>query len=576
MKIGVKKMLLITIIMIIPIRVLSAVSYKPEIESLLLKLDSLIEKKDFFIKEKEDKIRLLRKSVQNIQTAEEQYWMNKAFYDEYFVYNADSALYYAEQNILLAKELDKKEGVPEWMIKKSFILSATGMLKEALDIMNEISLDELSPLLKTEYYRQMIYLYSHFGQYSGENGHIRDLYLTKEENNKDSIFNTITKEDPYYLWHEGWRQIGTPGVYEVKSELEKTVLKSGLDSRIDAMNAYVLAVISREMGNYDDFLKYMIYSAMADVKTANKDIASLEELAIATYDLGDIDRAYTYINYCLQNAQLYRNRVRVIGISSLQDSIHKAFREINLKQEARLRIFLIIVSILSVILIAAIIYISRQVKWLSKSRSEVNKANHLLNKHVDELSDAHKQLSEVNDKLKSLNEQLQEANSQLRESNYVKEEYIGYVFTICSNYISKMDNFRKNINRKIKTNKIEDIKTLTDVPTTAQNELKEFYYNFDAIFLNLYPDFVNDFNMLLEPDKRFILKDGELLNTELRIYALVRLGIDSSVKIAEFLHCSTQTVYNCRLKTRNKAVVPKENFAEFVKSLGKFPSSSFE
>ncbi|MDR2915179.1 MAG: DUF6377 domain-containing protein [Tannerella sp.] len=570
MKIGIKKLLFIAAIMIISVQALSAASYKPEIESLLLKLDSLIENKDFFIREKEDKIGLLRKRIQNIHTTEEQYWINKAFYDEYFVYNADSALYYAEQNILLSRELDKKEGVPEWMIKKSFILSATGMLKEALDIMNEIPLDKLSPLLRTEYYRQMIYLYSHFGQYSGENGHIRDQYQIKEENYKDSIFNTITKEDPYYLWHEGWRQIGTSGVYEVKSELEKAVLKSGLDSRLDAMNAYVLAVISREMGNYDDFLKYMTYSAMADVKTANKDIASLEELALATYDLGDIDRAYTYINYCLQNAQLYRNRVRVIGISSLQDSIHKAFREINLKQEARLRIFLIIVSILSVILIAAIIYISRQMKWLSKSRSEVNKANHLLNKHVIELSDAHKQLSEVNDKLKLLNEQLQEANSQLRESNYVKEEYIGYVFTICSNYISKMDNFRKNINRKVKTNKIEDIKTLTDIPTMAQNELKEFYQNFDAIFLNLYPDFVNDFNMLLHPDKRFVLKDGELLNTELRIYALVRLGIDNSVKIAEFLHCSAQTVYNCRLKTRNKAVVAKDKFADYVKSLGKF------
>ena len=551
------------------LQALSAVTYKPEIETLLLRLDSLIENKDFFIKEKEDKIRLLRKRNQNINTAEEQYWINKALYDEFYVYNADSALYYADQNILLSEMLNKEEGVPEWKIKKSFVLSATGMLKEALDIMNEIPTHELSPLLKTEYYRQMIYLYSHFGQYSGENGHIRDHYQIEEENYKDSIYRTITTDDPYYLWHEGWKQIGTSGVYAVKNELEKVVLNSNLDSRIDAMNAYVLAIISREMGNHDDFLKYIIYSAIGDVKIANKDIASLEELAVAMYEAGDIDHAHTYINYCLLNAQLYRNRVRVIGIASILDSIHKAYREINLKQEERLRVFLVTVSILSIILLAAIIYIYRQMKWLSKSRGEVNKANHLLNKHVDELSDAHKQLSEVNEKLKLLNEQLQEANSQLHESNHVKEEYIGYVFTICSNYISKMDDYRKNINRKIKTNKIEEIRLLTDVPTMAQNELKEFYHNFDAIFLNLYPDFVNDFNELLQPDKRFILKEGELLNTELRIYALVRLGIDSSVKIAEFLHCSTQTVYNCRLKTRNKAIIPKEKFADYVKSLGK-------
>lgn len=110
---------------------------------------------------------------------------------------------------------------------------------------------------------------------------------------------------------------------------------------------------------------------------------------------------------------------------------------------------------------------------------------------------------------------------------------------------------------------------MTDSSTLAVNELKEFYSNFDAIFLHIYPDFVSDFNALLQPDKQIIPKEGELLNTELRIYALVRLGISDSVKIAEFLHCSPQTVYNNRLKTRSKAIVPKEHFADIVKSLGK-------
>lgn len=195
--------------------------------------------------------------------------------------------------------------------------------------------------------------------------------------------------------------------------------------------------------------------------------------------------------------------------------------------------------------------------------------NQLLNKHIDELSQAHTRLAEINGELQSVNLQLKEANSQLRESNYVKEEYIGYVFAICSNYISKLDEFRKNVNRKIKVKQFDEIKALTDTPTMAQNELKEFYHNFDAIFLHVYPDFVSDFNALLQPEGRIVLKEGELLNTELRIYALVRLGINDSVKIAKFLHCSPQTVYNNRLKTRNKAIIPKEDFADTVRSLGK-------
>lgn len=168
-----------------------------------------------------------------------------------------------------------------------------------------------------------------------------------------------------------------------------------------------------------------------------------------------------------------------------------------------------------------------------------------------------------------LNGQLLDTNSKLTESNYVKEEYIGYVFNICSSYISKLDEYRKNINRKIRTGMVDEVKKMTDTSTLAFYELKEFYRNFDATFLHIYPDFVSDFNALLHPDKQIVLKEGELLNTELRIYALVRLGISDSVKIAEFLHCSPQTVYNYRLKTRSKAIVPKEQFVEMVKSLGK-------
>lgn len=549
---------------------LSAVPYNAELEPLLSKLDSLIAQREVFITAKEAKITQLRKRGQSIRTQEERYWLNKMFYDEYFVYNADSAMIYVDQNLSIAQELDKKEWRAEWKIKKSFLLAATGLLKEALDELQGMSGASLSPELKVEYYGQMMYLYSHFGQYSGDdNVNLREGYYQKEVAYKDSIYAAVTPQDPYYLWYKGWKFLGTPEMDTVKDELLKEVSASQLETRRDAMNAYMLACIYRDSNQRNEYLKYMACSAIADVRIANKDIASLEELAKVLFECGDIDRAYTYINYCLQNAQIYRNRVRVIGISKVQDAVHQAYQERNRKQEARLHLFLVLVSILSIVLLIAIFYIYRQMKHLSKSRAKLNEVNQLLNRHVDELSLAQTRLAEVNDQLQSLNGQLKEANSQLRESNYVKEEYIGYVFAICSNYISKLDEFRKNINRKIKAKQFDDVKTLTDTPTMAQNELKEFYHNFDAIFLHVYPDFVNDFNALLQPEERIVLKEGELLNTELRIYALVRLGINDSVKIAEFLHCSAQTVYNNRLKTRNKAIIPKEEFANTVRSLGK-------
>lgn len=565
---------LLTLLFLFVLNVLSAASYNVEIESLLSKLDSLIAKKDVFVAAKEAKINQLRKQAENARTLEERYWVNKMFYDEYFVYNADSAMIYVDQNLKIARELDKKAWSAEWKIKKSFLLAATGLLKEALDEMQGVSGSLLSSELKVEYYGQMMYLYSHFGQYSGnDNMNLREGYYQKEGAYKDSIYVTITPENPFYLWYKGWKFLGTTEMESIKQELLKEVTASPLETRRDAMNAYILACLYRDSGQRNDYLKYMIYSSIADVRTANRDIASLEELSKTLFEIGDIDRAYTYINYCLQNAQMYRNRVRVVGISEVQDAIHQAYQERSRKQEVRLHFFLVMVSVLSLVLLSAIFYIYRQMKHLSRSRTQLNEANHLLNKHVNELSCAHTQLAEANEQLYSLNMQLKEANSQLRESNYVKEEYIGYVFAICSNYISKLDEFRKMINRKIKAKQFDDIKQLTDTPTMAQTELKEFYHNFDAIFLHVYPDFVSDFNSLLQPEERIALKEGELLNTELRIYALVRLGINDSVKIAEFLHCSPQTVYNNRLKTRNKSIIPKENFADAVKSLGKIQNS---
>ena len=549
---------------------LNAAPYSEKIKELLVRLDSLIAQKNTFAMLKEAKIAQLHKLQKDVRTLEERYWLNKKLYDEYCVYNADSAMNYVVDNLDIVYKQNDKYRQMEWKIKKSFLLAATGLLKEAQDELRGVSGGSLPKELLVDYYGQMLYLYSHFNQYTGsEMGTLHEHYAQLERVYKDSLNMVLTPEDPLFLWYKGQVVQGTDSMYVFKERLQKGILNSAFDTRRDAMNAYVLACFYRESDEQENYLTYLIYSAMADVRISNKDIASLEELAGVLFSLGDIDHAYVYMSYCLQNALAYRNRVRVVGISAVQDTIHQIYQERNQKQEARLRMYLVLVSVLSLISLFAFLYIYKQMKRLKQSRQQLNEANNRLNKHVEELSKMHGQVAETNVQLTSLNEQLRDTNNQLRESNYVKEEYIGYVFSICSNYISKLDEYRKNINRKLKANQLEDVKALTDTHSMAQNELKEFYHNFDAIFLHIYPDFVSDFNALLHPDEQIVLKDGELLNTELRIYALVRLGITDSVKIAEFLHYSPQTVYNNRLKTRNKAIIPREEFAAVVRSLGR-------
>ena len=519
---------------------LNAAPYSEKIKELLVRLDSLIAQKNTFAMLKEAKIAQLHKLRKDVRTLEERYWLNKNLYDEYCVYNADSAMNYVAGNLDIVYKQNVKYRQMEWKIKKSFLLAATGLLKEAQDELDGVSGGSLPKELLVDYYGQMLYLYSHFNQYTGsEMGTLHEHYAQLERVYKDSLNMVLTPEDPLFLWYKGQVVQGTDSMYVFKERLQKGILNSAFDTRRDAMNAYVLACFYRESDEQENYLTYLIYSAMADVRISNKVIASLEELAGVLFSLGDIDHAYVYMSYCLQNALAYRNRVRVVGISAVQDTIHQIYQERNQRQEARLRMYLVLVSVLSLISLFAFLYIM------------------------------HGQVAETNGQLTSLNEQLRDTNNQLRESNYVKEEYIGYVFSICSNYISKLDEYRKNINRKLKANQLEDVKALTDTHSMAQNELKEFYHNFDAIFLHIYPDFVSDFNALLHPDEQIVLKDGELLNTELRIYAFVRLGITDSVKIAEFLHYSPQTVYNNRLKTRNKAIIPREEFAAVVRSLGR-------
>ncbi len=543
-----------------------------ELEQLLIKLDSILSCSDKYVAEKETKIEELRKRQSSVMKPEEKLWLNKMFYDEFYVYNADSAMIYVNDNIDISRELGRKDWEQEWLLNKVFLLSATGLLGDAEDVIKSIDINNLNKDLMFQYYDSKIYLYSHLGQYIGSNQELAYAYYKREAELKFEAQKYINSAHPSY--HSFYASLykdyprGEEGD-SIKEQLKRIVDNSPLNTRYDAINSYVLSVMYNNEGDEYNYMKYLIYSAMADIRICNRDIASLEELSNILYNHSDIDRGYTYIGYCLKSALLYPNRVRVVNISSIMDKLRYAYQKRNIEQENKLRTSLSTVSIMSVVLLVSIFFIYFQNRKLVKSRRNLDESNRLLSQHLHELSEAQQMLADVNNELSDVNEKLKISNNQLQESNYVKEEYIGYVFSICSSYISKLDEYRKNIGRKLKAGQIDDIKLLTSSTTMVQNELKEFYHSFDAIFLHVYPDFVEDFNSLLRPEERIVLKEGELLNTELRIYALVRLGISDSVKIAEFLHCSPQTVYNNRLKTRNKAVIPKEKFADTVRSLGK-------
>lgn len=545
-----------------------AESVEKEIPQLLATLDSILVQTGELASQKELKIAQLKKKLSNAANFEEEFWINKMLYDESFVFNADSAMKYVDRNIQIATELKKKDWQDEWLINRSFMFAATGLLKEAGEVLEKVDSTSLSDGLKLSYYYQRSYLYSHLGQYMGDQKQVNNKYYNEFENANKHMLALVRPKDPLYWWCVASCNELSPED-SLFSALENVVLSSHHNTRLDAMNAYGLSNMYKRLGDKEKTMIYLIYSAMADLRVCNRDIASLQELSSLLYDAGDIDRAYAYMNYCLKAALLYPNRVRIINISTELDKIYANYQQRDIRWRNSLQNYLYVVTFFSIILVLALIGLYRQTKKLRKSRTEQDSANHSLNQHVVELSQMHKQLVLANQELQNLNELLRSANQKLQESNDVKEEYIGYVFSICSNYISKLDEYRKNINRKLKTGQFEEARQLTDNSSLTQNELKDFYANFDAIFLRVYPDFVADLNSLLRPEEQILLKDASELNTEVRIYALVRLGINDSVKIADFLHCSPQTVYNHRLRMRNKAIIPKDKFAEAVRLLGR-------
>lgn len=532
------------------------------------RLDSLIDRAGDFEQEKLLKIAELRRKEEKAVIPSDAYMLSSLIFDEYSVFNSDSATKYVDRMI----DLSLKSGNREWEIRskigKASLLAATGLLKESEEIMRSIDYATLPTDLLIEYYGQMIYLFSHYGNYAGGDS---NEYYVRERAYKDSIMEIITPAHPDYLWYKSWDIIGAEKDDDTLiPALEKRVDASRLNTRRDAKEAYILAQLWKRAGDMKKYSDYMIQSAIADVKIANADVASLEELARLLYARGDIDRAYRYVNYCLNKAIVYPNRVRAISITRLLDEVNNVYQQRSRAEQMRSHVALTVVCILAAVLISAIVIIIVQNRRLRRQGRRLDKANKDLSANISGLSEAQSQLHEANSRLTELNADLQRKNEELYESNYVKEEYIGYVFTICSNYIRKLEDFRSSIYVKAITGKYKDILAETESTDMMRDELRDFYRSFDSIFLHIYPDFVADFNSLLQEDKRITPKDGELLNTELRIYALVRLGITDSIKIAEFLHCSPQTVYNNRFKVRNKALVPKKNFAEAVRGLGKF------
>lgn len=537
---------------------------------LLNTLDTLLAHADDFVSEKENRISRLHDKFIHTDDIELKYWAATGLYEEYAAFDSDSAMAYADHCYSLAMKLGREDLTINTELNRIYVLTATGLLDKAEAALQKLDIGRMNSQQLLTYCERNINLASHRDQYVGYS--MPDTAETRRINHivKCAMAKTGATQESYG-WLAGWNGLSEAGYFrdKVRTDLLSKLQGCKFETRDDALDAYVLSRIYDYSGDKPSKLKYLILSAMADIRGSVREIASLEEVANILKDEGDFERANNYINYCIDCAYSYHSRVRMARLGQVKDQILSTLYHHSKEQgEANRRMVTILIAVVAVLILMSLLII-RQMCQLSASRKGLSDANATLHHNIEELHKTREELNEANACLSELYANARKNAEILSDTNEAKEKYIASIFSICSEYITKLDDFRKNIHRLIVAGKYDELLRITKTPELPYGETKELYRHFDRIFLQIYPDFVADFNTLLREEERIELRSPDSLTTELRIYALVRLGLNDSVKIAKFLHISVQTVYNTRQRTRNKAAIPKETFAEAVMKLGK-------
>lgn len=523
------------------------------LDSLLLVLDKNITSCKIYSDKKDIRIRTLKEKLHLNQLSNETtYHLQESLYKEYKSYICDSAIFYLNKNIELAQQINDSYKLNESIIKLSYLLSSSGMYMEAIDVLKMVNKSSLSKEQLMNYFIAYDHVYGELGYYT-QNHKIGTHYTLRSKMYKDSIYQIASPDSEIYLSMEETRLRDEGKLQEALAINDKRLSQVTINSPEYAALMYYRALIFREQKEQDNYIRCLSLSSIADIRSAIKDHASLWMLAQALLDRGDLERAYQYMNFSWTESKFYNARLRAWQSADDLSLIDDTYQLMLRQRNSELKIYILIVSLLSLLLFIALCYIYRKVKHLRTARQNLLKVN--------------TQLENLNKELQKINFSLQTANKDLAESNQIKEVYIARFIKLCSTYVDHLDTYRRMVHKKVLTNQITELLHLTRSNSILEEALNELYENFDSAFLNLFPNFIEQFNSLLQENEQIRPKKNNTLNTELRIFALIRLGITDSSQIAEFLHYSVNTIYNYRAKVKNKARISREDFEEVIANI---------
>lgn len=521
----------------------TAITLKANInDSSIIKLEKIIEKRSYYTQLKLNKISEIKASIGTRTIDAEAFEKFHDLYNEYKSFNYDSAFKYANEVLEMAYKIGNKEKIALAKTDIGFVLLSAGMFKETLDTIQSTKYYYLSDSAKYDYFALAARTYYDMGDYASDE-HFRKIYNKIGNSYADSALKLCSKESPKYFSLMGLKSLRITDREAAREYYEKLVYSFNLAKRDYAIEASCLAFIYYYSNEFEKSYNLLAEAAIIDIMQGTKETTAIRDLAEREFTNGNIKRAYKYIKIALDDAYFYGARHRKIQISNILPIIEEKHLQEVESSKRQLAIYLVFISGLLVLLLAFVIIILNLNKKLRTTKNDLAKSNTKLSK----------------------------INNELTEANQIKEEYIGQFFTIISEYIEKIEKFKKTINRKLVTNNISEIKETIDA-INPKKEREELYFSFDNIFLKIFPGFIDNFNTLLKEEERFALKEKQPLFPEQRIFALIRLGIDDPEKIAKILNYSIHTIYTYKTKIKTKASIPNELFESKVMEIQSFVS----
>lgn len=518
---------------------------KADEKKLLERIDYMIDNDKHYQDMKEKELKHLKQQAFDAEDAKTQLLFLDSIYRAYSAYRYDSAYAYMKRGLELAQKCNDTYYITLNQINRAAILSVRGFYGQAEVLLEALNPDAMPQKLKLYYYFTYAWLYNYWESYAKNSDYAEEFHIKKKHymNLLLQNFDEENKKTAYYQYLKGeYIYLDNPTSKETLSHYLKAIKMSPAKTRIHAMAAYGAARYYKLTGKLNLYEEYLVEASVSDGLCQLKETVALQKLAYFLFkkDENNSKLAAKFIQHTMEDAQFFNNRLRMMEISNILPVIAAANQQAAERSRARILTgFITVCAALIIILILAFVN-NRQKNKLKKNKQEIEEQN--------------KKQIEMNGQLSEMNNQLTELNQQLIETNIKRETYMRLFMDISAAYISKLADYRKLVSRKIKANQTTDLLKSLNTRKMEEDEAQMFYNRFDKAFMELYPSFVTELNKLLLPESQLEVPTTHTLTTEIRIYALMRLGVTDSQEIATLLHYSTQTIYNYKSGMRAKAI----------------------